>query len=131
MNVPDDVLLDLLSEGIETDLGLWEFFWMAEERFSASSPTESSRIALSILRELLQQGLIEAGDMDTSSHAFQAWNLAPEGALRRIEEALRFIDRPPRSGEIAWFTTTPAGAKRRQEIEKLKQFPQEVAPESE
>lgn len=71
------------------------------------SPLEAREPTLELVRELLCDGLMVAGDV--TEDGFLPWPLSASEAMERIECELKELGRPPGLGEIAWLQNSPLG----------------------
>jgi hypothetical protein len=63
--------------------------------------------ALAIIRTLLRQGLMTAGDV--SDEGFREWGIGPEESMSRIEHEWRALGRLPSLDEVCWLSNTERG----------------------
>lgn len=74
--------------------------------------------SLQIIKELLAEGLIEAGSLVNRDPRFEPWNLSPRETIIRIEEKWDELDPTEIANFIVWFRLTPSGQKVAEEIQR-------------
>ena len=87
-----------------------ELSWLASRRCPDARPDERPAIVADTLRVLLDQALIELGDV--TSDGFAAWNETPSAAVERVLSAWSELDRDPVPGDIGWVANTDLGDQR-------------------
>ena len=108
MSELDAIQRDLLVEGLEDYVGLWQVAKQVHRLFG-SLPAERVRdIALDRLRPLLLEGLIEPG-LPAEGGGFSAWGGDAGAALDRIETEWRGLGTDPNIWDICWFKNTEKG----------------------
>jgi hypothetical protein len=100
-----DVLASLLEECRDDHVGLWELLNAAHIDLGTVDPEEARRVALALVRRLINEPGIVVGHPAPDGRQFVSWNLTPEDAYKRIERELSALGRDPRIGEVAWFTS--------------------------
>lgn len=73
--------------------------------------------AIQLISDLLEMGLIEAGNLRYGPDEFKPWNLSPQETIRVIENEWDHLDHTPVVGEIVWFRLTPLGEEIAKEID--------------
>jgi len=104
----DPIQRELLLEGLDDYVGLWE---VARDlrRFLGELPPEKIReLAMMKLRPLLQEGLILPG-FPAEGGEFAAWDCDVDEAIDRINAEWRQLGRDPNVWEICWFKNTEKG----------------------
>jgi hypothetical protein len=87
--------------------GLWEIIRIVREH-SPSLPANLVRAeVVEILSELLDEDLIQAGFLTWDG--FSPWQDRTSEIMSRVLANWQKLGRDPSIGEVAWFTTTPAG----------------------
>jgi hypothetical protein len=79
---------------------------------SLSDEPNIMRLALDVIRELLEAEYLYAGDAVTSaagSYTVCSWGLDPPDALSRIKEKWLELGRQPDLGDVVWFELTDQG----------------------
>ena len=109
MSIPLGIKLDLLSEGRDDFLGLWEILWVVTETLGVDDDIAAKKQTLGIVWELLVEGHLQVGDVAPGGASLTAWEVPVDEAIDRIAVAWNFLRREPRTGEIAWFETTRKG----------------------
>ena len=108
----DQVADQLLVTGLDDWVHFADVFWTARNLGSTEDVVAS---ALEAIRQLLEGGLVEVGDVARGS-GFQAWDLETSAALNRIEREWRSLGRDPYPGDIGWLRSTPSGKRRGQDV---------------
>jgi len=67
--------------------------------------------AMSVVQNLMKEGLIRAGRPTPDGKAFVAWDLAADESVARIQREWDALGRDPQSGDIAWFAATKEGVR--------------------
>ncbi len=98
----------LLTECRVDYVGLWEVISHVEYETGQSDRRMVREIAMALIAQLLQEGLIKAGAPNDTG-GFIEWELSPEEAVRRINDEWTALGREPNLGDIVWFTSTEAG----------------------
>lgn len=99
----------ILALCAEDHVGLWfviphiEDFYRGDDRALIRTKT------LVVLRDLLDAGLVHAGNPALDGGAFLSWNLSPVETVARISREWDELGRDPSIGDIVWFTVTAAG----------------------
>ncbi len=109
MGTIEQLKIALVAEGVEDFLGLWEFLWEARETLGVTESPRDREVALDLVRDLLEEGLIQPGAPIDQGPGFDPWELSPSEALKRIEAEWDLLDDDPFTGDIVWFVTTPKG----------------------
>lgn len=110
---------ELLAECKEDHVGLWEVVWSTRFLLNREEPPggdkdhaaqeDVRRMTLRVLKELLEEGLVQAGFPAPDGRGFQPWPMPPSEVVARVQSEWDALGREPNIGEIAWFTTTVAG----------------------
>jgi hypothetical protein len=103
-----DIRQELLAEGQDDYVGLWEVAWILRRSKPSYTGDEIREVALEVLGPLLSEGLMEPGSLQEKG-GFLAWTCTPEEALARIDEKWRALGQDPNIGEVCWFSNTSAG----------------------
>ena len=111
----DTIKRDFLIENSDDYAGLWSLIHRIKFGLGYTDPATVRGITISLLTELLRQGLIKAG-IPRISGEFEEWQLSPDEIVRRIEKEWDSLGREPNIGDIVWFTTTKAGDVKAQEF---------------
>lgn len=89
--------------------------------FTNPLPTGVQEQALQVLKDLLQEDLVEAGIPHFRREDFEAWNLSTQEIIKRINSEWGQLGRTPIVGDIVWFRLTSRGEKIAKEIEQQEQ----------
>jgi hypothetical protein len=103
-----EIRQELLAEGRDDYVGLWEFAWILRRSKPSCTDDEIREVALEVLGPLLSKGLMEPGALQENG-GFLAWTCTPEEALARIDKEWRALGQDPNIGEVCWFSNTSAG----------------------
>jgi hypothetical protein len=102
-----DEIKRVLVEEAQTDtVGLWTLLWDVEQEAPTLTTDQARQAVLAIIREVLTDGRIVAGDIvdrDEDTAAFVPWRLSVEDTVARIEREWVNLGRKPDPGELAWF----------------------------
>ena len=115
-----DCVNNLLIEGLVDDVGAYWVASVAMQVGGASTQAEVREMSLQMIREVVQQGLMDIGDTvgigyDPNLLAlykrveFRPWKLPFKEAMDRVEREWRALDRDPDLGEICWLVDTEKG----------------------
>jgi hypothetical protein len=97
---------DLVLRGLDDWLDLSEVVWVVRSKTGVDG--EQLRSAtLEAIRQVLEAKLVTVGDLTTCN--FVPWNSPTESSLKRIEAEWKTLNQRPGLGDVAWFSTTPAG----------------------
>ena len=88
----------------EDHVGLWELVRIVERGTPGS---DLVRATMDLLRKLLSEGTIRAGEPARDGRSFLPWESDLEETLSRIEFEWRRLRRMPTLGEIVWFEEAP------------------------
>lgn len=103
----DPLLASLVASAEDNAIGLWLIVSVvrsvrAQLAGSEASEEEVREAVLSLVREALRQRVLVVGSVE---EGFDAWHLAPDDAVKRIEREWTELGRDPQPGEIATFAT--------------------------
>jgi len=104
----EQISKEFLSECHDDYVGLWSLIWSIKNEMGETNPQNIRALTISLVTELLQQGLIEAG-MPNSKGEFEGWQETPDEIIKRIEREWDQLGREPNIGEIVWFTASERG----------------------
>ena len=101
--------------------GTWDYvgFWQIAKtarRFSENTGGCEQEIAMEMIRVLLQDGHMEAGEMDPDADLLDpdnliAWESSVDESLARIEREWEQLEHDPVPSDVCWFATTDKGDK--------------------
>jgi hypothetical protein len=110
MNKLKRCIYEILENGADDWLYLAEIVWRVKCVVGASSDVELRRMSLDLMRDLVQRGLMEIGDVDVSGKkGFTKWDMPIETALERVEREWKALGRDPSMWEICWLSNTDKG----------------------
>jgi hypothetical protein len=118
MNTVKEVRDDFLAESHDDYVGLWSLIWRFENGMGETRPKRIRSLTISLLKELLKQGLIKAG-MPNARGEFEEWRDSSDKIIKRIAREWDQLGREPKIGDIVWFTTTEKGDTQVQQRNKL------------
>src|SRR5438046_12396 len=101
----DEVLESLVEECHADHVGLWEIVNAVRLDLGAKNATETQALALRLIRRLLEERGMQVGHPAPDGRHFVSWDLAPDQAVRRIEQEWSALGREPNIGDVAWFTS--------------------------
>lgn len=99
----------ILALCAEDHVGLWFVIAHVEDFYRGDDRALIRAKTLGVLRELLDAGLVHAGNPALDGNAFLSWNLSPEETVARISREWNELGHDPSIGDIVWFTATAAG----------------------
>lgn len=108
MKTFEEIRMEILAEGLDDYVGLWEVAWMLRRSMSEATSAEIRESALAVLRPLLTARLIEPGALEEGG-GFRAWGCSAQEALARISREWSTLSHDPNIGQICWFSNTTAG----------------------
>lgn len=98
---------DVLDRGLDDWIDITEVASVAKTVGGAVTDAELQALSIEIIRNVLREGLMEAGDVTTDG--FHRWGLSPNEALQRIEHDWGALGRWPYIGDICWLSNTEEG----------------------
>ncbi|MBP0030535.1 hypothetical protein [Roseofilum sp. Guam] len=102
----------LILEASQDDVGIWEIIYKLSFAFPQSNEDERKVMTLEIVREYLENGLMELGDFECNNekgYEFKLWNLDIDSAIDRIDTEWSQLGTEPSVGDIAFLITTEKG----------------------
>ena len=107
---------EILRLSADDDTGLWLIIKrVAKDAYSTTStPKWVRRKVIEVIRDLLDNQLIEAGNPNGPN--FQPLFSTTNEIIRYIEQEWDGLGRTPNIGDVCWFRATPAGEKLDQEL---------------
>ncbi len=106
--ISEQIRKEFLDECHDDYVGLWKLVWRFENSLRRSNTDLIRDLTLRLLEELLNEQLVKAG-MPNRKGEFQAWRESPDEVIIRIKSEWDKLGRPPKIGDIVWFTTTKKG----------------------
>lgn len=112
---------ELLAHGLVDSIQLINIIDAVCRHYGLSLSDESNimRLALEVIRELLEAEYLYAGDAVTSaagSYTVRSWGLDPLDALSRIEKKWLELGRQPDLGDVVWFELTDRGKEQARKV---------------
>jgi hypothetical protein len=110
---------DLIVEGTEDYVGLWEIIHELRDYFPQANPNQIRLMTIEATREILESGFMEIGmfeSVDGKNWEYQIWNLDIDSIINRIEKEWDELGREPNIWEIALLVTTEKGEKEAENI---------------
>ena len=105
----DRISEELLLEGLDDYVGLWEFAPCVRRTLGLEEHDEIRRASMEVLRKLVGGRLFVDGDL-AENGGFAAWSLSPEETLSYVEDLWNELGRAPDLGDnIPWFDLTEEG----------------------
>ncbi len=108
MSTLSEIGQELVDEGLDDYVGLWEVAWILRRRKPSYTDDEIHEAALEILGPLLRKGLMKPGALQEKG-GFRAWKLTAEESLARIDQEWRELGQDPNIGQVCWFSNTASG----------------------
>ena len=75
----------------------------------AQSAEEIRDLSLKMIRDVVQQGLMEVGDLPEQGRRLNLWPMTPQECLSRVEREWKALGRNPTLWEICWLQNTDKG----------------------
>lgn len=102
---------NILSEGRFDQIGLWELVSDLRHHQGIQDLDEIKVICLRTIRELLEEGLCEAGDFlgKKGPKIFESWSLPVAEALDWIQTEWSQLKKDPSLGDVVFLRLTPKG----------------------
>jgi hypothetical protein len=102
---------ELKTECREDHVGLWAIISSVRDRFESITDSETRRVVIDIIRNLLTSDRIGAGQFtrDGDEMVFEFWSLSPDEAVDRIGREWDALGRDPIPGEVVWLTSLENG----------------------
>ena len=104
MNTLHELEKLILAECQEDHVGLWWIVNEVKNSFPSFSPQEVHSKVVELLRKILAVPGIKAGFPTPNGKNFEAWQLAPEQVIEKVQVEWAALGRDPTLGEVAWFT---------------------------
>lgn len=108
---------EILLEGLDDYLGLWEFVFSVRDESDIEDAGEIRRRTLGLARGLLDEGLAKPG-FPTSDGRFEVIEASAEDIIVRISREWDELGREPDIGDIIWFRLTDEGRKVARDVEE-------------
>lgn len=108
---------EMLLEGLDDYLGLWEFVASIRNESHTEEAGEVRRRTLDLVRGILDEGLASPGFPTREGH-FDVVEMNTEDAITRISREWDELGREPDIWEIIWFRLTDKGRKIAKEIDE-------------
>lgn len=99
---------DMVADTVEDYMDLSFYVALVEEAFGVSDPSELMFYTAAVVHNLLEEGLVRAGEL-TGDRGLVPWDEDAVGAVERIMAAWRELGRAPHLWEIVWFEATEKG----------------------
>lgn len=100
---------DLLMRGCDDWVNAAEVTSVAKFTGHAQSEDEIRSVSLKLIREVVQQGLMEIGDLPDEGRRLKLWPMTSQECLDRVEREWNALGRNPSLGEICWLQNTDKG----------------------
>lgn len=97
-------ILSAIRRELDDDfVGLWEIIRLARDGSDAMADEAVRALTLRIVRDLLQDETVYAGDTALDFRTLAPWNLSVDETLERINKAWDSLGREPNVWEIVTF----------------------------
>jgi hypothetical protein len=100
-------VVDVLTRGLDDWIQAGEVASVAMDLGAAQTAEQVRELSILVISELLNSGLMEAGDLRPSG--FIPWGLPAPEALKRIETEWLQLPEGPDLGGICWLNLTEKG----------------------
>lgn len=119
---------DLLMRGCDDWIQAAEVASVAIEVGGAESADKIRELSLRMIRQVVEQGLMELGDVDVagewaSKEGFRKWDLPIQEALNRVAAKWTALGRNPNLWEICWLRNTDKGNELGEKLFKQRKTP--------
>ena len=119
---------DLVMRGCDDWVDACEVASVAIEVGGAKTQSEIREMSLGLVRIVVQQGLMELGDVDVAGErerkdAFRKWDLPIQEGLNRVEHEWNALGRNPTLWEICWLQITDKGRDLGEQLFKQRKMP--------
>jgi hypothetical protein len=111
----EELKIDALIDCHEDSIGLWLFIGIVEDNLDISGE-ELKEATLSIILELLEEGLIQAGFPRERDGFFEQKIGKPKDLVDDIKKKWNELGREPTIFDIIWFYITEKGTKTLMEL---------------
>lgn len=113
---------EILGECAYDHVGLWSVIRTIDDNayWEGLLPASVRSEVMQLIRDLLEHGLIEAGNFAPDREAQAGWlpiSGSTDTVIAAIARAWDELDRTPNIGDVCWFTATPAGKKLAEELD--------------
>ena len=99
----------LLECGLDDWVQTPEVAWISKSVGGAITLEQKRELSLRLIREVVQQGLMEIGDLLGGGGRFRKWEMSDQEALRKVEREWLALGREPNLGDICWLSNTEKG----------------------
>jgi hypothetical protein len=93
---------EIIDECHEDYVGLWSLSWNLKRSFQEASEQDIRSLTIKLVRELLQEKDIHAGQFGAGAK-FIIWEMDVDEVVSRIEKEWDELGREPTIGDIVWF----------------------------
>lgn len=107
-------VVEVLRRGLDDWIQAAEVASVAKLTGGQSTNSDIEELALSIIQDLVDRGLMKPGDL--TKDGFIEWDLKPSEAVQRIRQSWRSLGRLPGLGEICWLSNTVEGDRKAREF---------------
>jgi hypothetical protein len=119
---------DLLVRGCDDWVDACEVASVAIEVGGAKAESDIRELSLELIRNVVQQGLMELGDVDVageweSKEGFRKWDLPIQESVNRVEREWNALGRNPTLWEVCWLQITDKGRERGEQLLKQRKMP--------
>jgi hypothetical protein len=111
--VDDRAIANLLVTGLDDWVLFDDVIYEARHTSPAEDPYTT---ALSLVAEMLEQGLVEVGEVSREPVGFVAWDIPDHEVLARIQASLDALAGAPLPFALCWLANTDEGDRRARAI---------------
>ena len=103
MDVSRSLLEELICDAQVDELGLWCIIVLLREHEGLSDAAERRKVTMTVVRQLLDSGRVNAGYYNPDGSGVLLWDLPTPQIISRINSEWDMLGRDPTIGEIVIF----------------------------
>jgi hypothetical protein len=100
---------EILMAGADDWVPLAEVVGIVQEDGGVTAEEAIQDFSLKLIRKVVEQGLMEIGDVTEKDRGFRKWNLSIEESLQRVEREWCSLVKSPNFGYGCWLQSTAKG----------------------
>ncbi len=98
-----ELLKHLIREAAEDEVGLWYVVRCVRDDLHVTESSEARRISMSLVRDLLGSGEVQAASHNYPHSLYKPWSLTDNEVIARINEEWDKLGRDPNIAEVVVF----------------------------